>query len=348
MIFIKELFLYHIIKHKSLYLDIKDNNIIIKNNDINIKINLNNITALNRKTIYNNTSYEFITLELKNSEFVNYNINNTNNNIITNIKKVSKINTISFSISTKDINKLYYFDNKCILDNIKDYNNPNNQIVPYWGFLFNYNQRKLIQYMLLLFNFFYFMWSVYQLIYLFPNLYLSFKSNLMYYFGDYAINIFNIFNINGILLKIDYIIKIFKLDGFKELINGLLFLLYPLKLLYIFTINVYNNIFINIYNSVLVLIYYIKYIINLLNIFKLSNQKKNIINISNIYYQNPKLILNMLDYITKPFRILYILINLLGTSLKTSYEIIKQKYYYKINFKIKNNINNNNYDKYNL
>ena len=55
----------------------------------------------------------------------------------------------------------------------------------------------------------------------------------------------------------------------------------------------------------------------------------------------------MLDYITKPFRILYILINLLGTSLKTSYEIIKQKNYNKINFKIKNNINNN-FDKYNL
>ena len=347
MIFIKELFLYHIIKYESLYLDIKNDNIIIKNNNINININLNNITALNRRTIYNQNSFEFITLELKNPETVNYiNINNENSNInkIKNISKINTINTISFSISTKDINKLYYFDNKCILDYIKDYKNPNNQTVPYWGFLFNYNQRKIIQYIILLFNFFYFLWSVYQLVYLFPNLYISFKNNFMYYFGDFRINIFNI---NSILLKIDYIIKIFKLDGFKELINGLLFLLYPLKLLYIFTINVYNNIFINIYNSVLVLIYYIKYIINLLNIFKLSNQKKNIINISNIYYQNPKLILNMLDYITKPFRILYILINLLGTSLKTSYEIIKQKYYYKINFKIKNNINNN-YDKYNL
>ena len=332
MIYVKELYLYHIVKYKSLYLNISNDNIIITNDEININLNLNNITALNRKSNYNDSSYEFITLELKKSEKVNY---------INNEKKIKNINTISFCIDTKDLNRLYYFNNnKCLLDYIKDYKNPNNQIIPYWGFLFNYNQRKIIQYILLFFNFFYFLWTVYQLVYLFPNLYLSFKNNVLYYLGDLKINILNI---NSILLKVDYIVKIFKLDGFKDLINGILFLLYPLKILYNLIINIYNNVLVNIiYTIVINLTYYIKYIISIFNIYKFTNFKTNISgvpNVTNIYYQNPRLILNMLDYITKPFRILYVLVNLLGTSIKTSYEILKQKYF------IKNNMKD---DKYNL
>jgi len=331
MIYVKELYLYHVVKYKSLYLDINNDNIIITNDEINVNINLNNITALNRKSNYNDSSNEFITLELKKSEKVNY---------IYKENKIKNINTISFCIDTKDLNKLYYFNNKCLLDYIKDYNNPNNQIIPYWGFLFNYNQRKIIQYILLFFNFFYFLWTVYQLVYLFPNLYLSFKNNVLYYLGDFKINIFNI---NSILLKVDYIVKIFKLEGFKDLINGILFLLYPLKILYTLIINIYNNVLVNIiYTIAINLTYYIKYIISIFNIYKFTNLKTNISGVSsitNIYYQNPKLILNMLDYITKPFRILYVLVNLLGTSIKTSYEILKQKCF------IKNNMKN---DKYNL
>ena len=59
----------------------------------------------------------------------------------------------------------------------------------------------------------------------------------------------------------------------------------------------------------------------------ITNSTRKIQNIpTNIYYQNPRLIINLIDYSTKPFRILYTFTNLLGTSIKTGYEIIKKKY----------------------
>ena len=290
-----------------------------------LKIYWEDITGIDRRIYFENgLYYEWITIESELRE----NCSNLK------YSKFSKY--ISIKIRSNDVNIFFNETNlnQPVIKNINQIDNPINQTLPIWlfiPFIFNYKLRHLAQKIILISNVFYFLWTLYQILYSFPSVFNYINVYLSNLFGSYYIIFAN--NWNEFLIRIDYLVKIahisFILQFFKGLssIFNIIFSTFYQLVHAIFIITkeillpIFNLIRYVFFSPISTICLHLKIFINTLT--------KLIINIRNIIpttqdmsqtYNSSKTIFNNLDFLTKPIRLLYTIICLFTGHI---YNIIK-------------------------
>ena len=209
-------------------------------------------------------------------------------------------------------------------------------------FIFNYKLRHLAQKIILISNVFYFLWTLYQILYSFPSVFNYINVYLSNLFGSYYIIFAN--NWNEFLIRIDYLVKIAHISfilqffkGLSSIFNIIFSTFYQLvRAIFIITkeilLPIFNLIRYVFFSPISTICLHLKIFINTLT--------KLIINIRNIIpttqdmsqtYNSSKTIFNNLDFLTKPIRLLYTIICLFTGHIYNIIKII----YHKIRLKKK-------------
>ena len=325
-------------------------------NNFYFKIFWEDITGIERRIFFeNNKYYEWITLEYENRKEISK-LNFLNFDLSENSKYISiKIESQYSPIFFNEINQY-----QRVIDNIKNISNPINHSLPIWlfiPFIFNQKIRLIAQNIILISSVFYFLWTLYQISFSFPNVFNYINKYLSKLFGSYFISFSN--NWNEFLIQVDYFIKIahigFILNFFRGITNIFKIFFYTINKFLKSILFLINDIFTPIFIPLFTFFYnfiksiYFSPVINIIKIPIISIKKffprtKNI----NTTYKNSKIIISNLDFLTKPFRLLYTFICLLSGHIYNIIKIIFHKIQQKNNLSLNKKIKEYKYNDNNL